>query len=239
MRKYSLSTVILSTFTAFYAHAELKFGVIGGGNYSTFTSGADVSVTFSGNPNTFTGSLGPSGMFGYQFGGILRYEKENWGVETNLLYTTRTAKWHGNVTDGTDNVRLANIATLKQLELPILGTYISEISEKSDFRFNLGMFFSYGMGKVKLDSKASNVPGIVSSTSGDYTWSEFGLRRFNFGGIAGAGVDYALEGNSKLGVELRAQTTFSDMADKLSPAFGLAGNKIGLGSVDILLSYIF
>lgn len=239
MRKYSLATVVLSAFTAFYAHAELKFGVIGGGNYSNFTSGAQVSTTFSGNPNTFSGNLGPSGLFGYQFGGVLRYEKDTWGVETNLLYTSRTAKWQGSVTDGSDTVRLSYASTLKQIQLPIMGSYISEISEKSDFRFNLGMFFSYGMGKIKVDVKASNTPGTVASQSGDYTWSEFGLRRLNFGGIAGAGVDYALEGNSKLGIELRAQTTFNDMGDRLSPTFGVAGDKVGLMSVDLLISYMF
>lgn len=239
MRKYSLATVALSTFFAFQGQAEFKFGALGGGNYSTWTTGSSVSIDLAGSGDPYVGSLGPSGGFGYQLGGIARYEKNDWGIEANLIYSSRTAKWHGSVANTTDSARLSYEVTMKQIQLPIMGVYKFELAEKAHFRFNLGLFASYGIGKLDVDVKASDVPGTVQTSSGKYTWAEVGLRKLNFGGVGGAGVDFTLEGGSRIGAEVRAQSTFSDMKDTLSPAIGLGGDKVGLGSIDLLVSYIF
>lgn len=237
MRKYSLTVVALSTLFALQGHSEFKLGVMGGGNFSTFTGAINASTTI--NSSVHTGSLGPSGLWGYQVGGLMRYEKETWFIESDVLYTSRSAKWHGEITDGSSDVRTSFQVQLNQIEVPIMGYYKLSAEGIPDFRFGIGMFFSYGIGKIKAKNQYSNVPGSVVEVNNSYSWSEFGFRRINFGGIAGFGTDIKLGEESKLGIELRAQTTFNDMIDKINPAFGLGGDKVGLASVDLVLSYEF
>jgi hypothetical protein len=126
MRKYSLATVALSAFLTAYAHAEFKFGALGGGNFSTWTAGSSVSGDLFLTGDTYAGDLSPSGGFGYQLGGLVRWEENNWGIEANVLYTSRSAKWHGNVVNQAapgNSVRLSYEATMKQIQVPIMGTY--------------------------------------------------------------------------------------------------------------------
>ncbi|MEZ4814444.1 MAG: outer membrane beta-barrel protein [Bdellovibrionota bacterium] len=238
MRKYSLSLVALSTFFAYQGHSEFNFGVMGGGNYTTFTSGVTASTSIS--STTYSGSLGPSGLLGYQFGGLFRYDQDTWAFEADLLYTNRSAKWAGELSDGASStVRNSIELTLRQIELPIIGYYKVKTETFADYRFGLGMYVSYGIQKISVDSNYSNVPGSVVNVSRDYTWSEFGFKRINFGGLFGLASDFKIGQATKLGVELRGQVTFNNMTDTLNPSFGTGGDKIGLGSIDILVSYLF
>jgi len=239
MRKYSLALVALSAVFALQGHAEFKLGVMGGGNYTTFTSATQASVSLDQPaPNTiYTGSLGPSGNFGYQFGGLLRYEADKWIIETNVLYTSRAAKWAGTVVNGSDEVRARVELRMNQIEVPLIGYYKFN-TEIADFRFGIGLYGSYGIGKIKSKYSFSNVPGSVVQSSDESTWSDFGFRRFNFGGLIGLGSDFKIGDEAKIGLELRTQFTFNNMADKLNPTFG-GGEKIGIATIDLLASYAF
>lgn len=235
MRKYSLALVALSFMFAFQGHAEFKLGVMGGGNYATFTSATQATVVLNGAPHS--GSLGPSGLFGYQIGGLLRYETEKWIVESNALYTSRSARWGGTVANGGDEVRARIEITMKQIEVPLIG-YYKFPTDFADFRFGVGMYGSYGIGKIKSKYSFSNVPGSVVQITQNSSWNDFGFRRFNFGGLIGLGSDIKIGDEAKIGLELRTQFTFNDMADKLNPTFG-GGDKIGIATIDLLLSYAF
>ncbi len=240
MRKYSLALVALSAVFALQGHSEFKLGVMGGGNFTTFTSSVRAAVSLDQPaPNTvYTGNLGPSGQFGYQVGGLIRYEVETWMFESNVLYTSRAANWAGAVENGSDEVRTRVEIRMNQIEVPLIG-YYKFPTEIADFRFGVGFYGSYGIGKIKSKYSLSNVPGSIVQTSDESSWSDFGFRRFNFGGLIGLGSNFKIGDEAKIGLELRTQFTFNNMADKLNPAFGLGGEKIGIATVDLLASYVF
>ena len=97
MRKYSLGIIIFTFLCTGVSQARITFGGIIGGNYSTFLVGVDKGAVV--NSTLHTGSLGPSGSFGYQVGGLMRIDDPTWTIDFNLLYTTRTMKLRGEITD--------------------------------------------------------------------------------------------------------------------------------------------
>ncbi len=213
--------------------SKFRFGAIGGGNFTTFRSGVDTGVILG--SDAYTGHLGPSGSFGYMFGGQARYDQEKWSFEVDLLYTNRTMKWHGTL-EGTDTIGASHTITLKQLELPMIGFYKVPI-DNFDFRFGIGLFATYGMGKIKDVQRYQDSAGNELVVTLNESWKEFGFKQINMGGLLDFGTDLKLEGGSKIGLDLRAQTSFTGYQDKVNP--NLSGDKFSIMSIDLLASYLF
>jgi hypothetical protein len=238
MRNYSLYLVLVSTLLASHAHANFSFGGMAGANFSTFSG--SINRTGVINTSTYSGFLGPSGSFGYQIGGVARYSEESWFLELDTLYTSRSMKWQGkmNQVGGSNSVRNNLQITINQIELPFMGFYKINY-EKFDVKIGLGFYASYGLGKLSVKDDLSNIPGSVASSKGSYTWQDFGFRRFNIGGLLGAGLEFKMGGTSLLGVELRAQSSFTDYRDTINVNFDTDGNKVGVNCLNLNVSYIF
>lgn len=238
MKNLTLGILFFSTFIALQGQSRIAMGLTGGGNFSTFTSGIQRSGTISGN--TYSGSLGPSGLFGYMGGGVFRYDQSDWAVEVDALYTNRSMKWVGQLNEegGSNFVRNAMTITLNQIEVPLIGYYKMPV-QTTVFKFGFGLFGSYGVGKIKVKDDLSNVPGSVVSTKTNYNWKEFGFNKFNGGGLIAFGSDFKMGETSLLGLELRAQSTFGNYVDSLNPNFGSGGEKVGIISLNLLVNFVF
>lgn len=241
MRKYSLGLVFVSTLLISQGHSDFQFGGMLGGNFTTFSTSVSRTGTISGS--TYSGELGPSGLFGFQVGGVARYDQPDWMLELDTIYTNRSAQWHGQLdqaSPGSGTVRNSLELTLTQIEVPFVA-YYKIPGEMTDFKFGLGLYLSYGIGKIKVKDSVSSSPGVISTAKYSYTWKEFGFKQVNFGGLIAAGTNFKLGTNKDkvLGVEVRGQGSFSDYRDTLNPNFQLGGQKVGLLSLDLDVSYMF
>jgi hypothetical protein len=232
--------ITLLVFYCSLAQANVKLGIIGGGNYSNFQAGISRTVDLGGGDSA-SGQLGPSGSFGYIGGGFIRYEKETWALEADLLYTSRNTKWHGELrhSGAGPNLRNSMEFNFKQIEIPLIGQYIIP-EDKFRYRVSMGLVPTYGIGKITIKDKYSATAGTVYQDTDKQTWQDFGIKRLNLGALIAFGVDINMSETSKLGFDLRAQSILNDMKSKINPNFGMGGaSNLGLINVDLLVSYLF
>ena len=233
MKKQRIIIAALSIILCHSGWSKFSYGLLGGGTFSTYSTGVDV---------TFTGAnesgLTPSGRFGYLMGVGTRIEEDNWSIEIDALYTSRRLAWQGNIDmiAPTDDFRYRETYALKQLEVPVIGFY-HVITPKRVYRFGFGLYASYGLGKINYKVEASDTPGVVSSGSGNYSWGKIGFSRLNFGGLVAMGVDFKLTETIRFTTDLRALTTFTDIKNKINPFF--SGGKIGMLGVDLMAGILF
>lgn len=208
------------------AQAKLQLGGMVGGNFNNFRT----TVKLTNGSETV--GLTPRGDFGYQVGGIIRFDDELWGVELNPTYSSRSLQLHGDYA----TYKFSTTMTLKQLELPIIGYYKFN-TNSVDYRFGLGALFTYGYGKVKSEETRSYTVGTETKTKGNYDWDTYGLKKFNAGAVIGIGADLTISEKFILGLELRGHMIFTDMKSSTNGHF--AGDRMNYNSLDLLASFVW
>jgi len=168
MKKLFLISVILCLVAT--AHAQIRFGVKAGGNFSNlYVSGDRTGI----NNDQYKGRLG------YHFGGVMEYSiSEMFAIQPELMYLNHGANLKKNNSFEMDDAHVM----LNTLQLPVNIKMKFALGNTRAFVFG-GPYIAYNMyGKVKGKQDGKSVDEELFKKGSD-------LKRWDYGVGIGAGIE--------------------------------------------------
>ncbi len=155
--------------------------------------------------------------FGWTLGAVTMLDLDVAVIEFGLQYSERKHDFNNLLGSSGDFA-----ATLKQLEIPLLGYYKLNVMEGADLRFGAGLQFEMGLGKVK-------------GGSGSISYSDAGIKKTGYSLLLDVGGNYKLSESDTLTADIRYGMGLSDRKD----SSGLFGEKFKTSNIELQVGYLF
>jgi len=178
---YKLGCLVVFSFIGLNTYAQLpvSFGVNAGVNLS------------NAHVEDHIGDI--KARVGFQVGVTAEYAlTDAFYLQSGLSFTTKGFKNEYGVAESSISYNVKHTVNEMYLQLPVKAAYKFPVMDNMNIVFNLGPYFAYGVGgktKTEINNRVGTIEGTIKDDKYN-TFSDEGLKRFDFGLGAGVGAEF-------------------------------------------------